>query len=316
MFNLGYAQLGTGAMKEAISNLARAAEIRADDPRIRYLLAVAHDEVGDSDKAEQDLARVIQLDPHHHDALTFCAHLQMAKGRIGEARKTLERLVEAHPRSADALWLRAQLEMLNFDAAKALEYLRRAEALAADDVDILIAIGQANLMLQRPTAARRAAARAIALDPEEPTARMILGWAYLFENDLSQAERSFGETLRLDPQQADAEAGLALIALGGNDLPRTREALQRAKRIDPANPAVLLTEGALANKQGNPELARRVLEELMSMNSLGQAGWTNRGLMERNAQSATLRRVTGKWMRYVRRRQRAERLASLKGARR
>jgi Tfp pilus assembly protein PilF len=132
-----------------------------------------------------------------------------------------------------------------------------------------------------------------------------LGWAYLFENDLSQAQRSFNETLRLDPQQADAEAGLALIALGRNDLPRARDALQRAKRIDPANPAVLLTEGALANKQGNPELTRRVLEELMTTNSLGQTGWTNRELMERNAQSATVRRVTGKWTRYVRREHRA-----------
>jgi Tfp pilus assembly protein PilF len=195
--------------------------------------------------------------------------------------------------------------MLNFDAASALEYLRRAEALAADDADILIAKAQANLMLQRSAAARQAAARAVEIDAEEPTARLVLGWAYLFGKDLPQAERAFGEALRLDPQQADAEAGLALIAVARNEHAGAREALRRAKRIDPANPAVLLTEGALAQKQGNPDLAKRVLEELMSANALGQSGWTNRELMERQAQSATVRRVTQKWTRYMRREHRA-----------
>jgi hypothetical protein len=44
-----------------------------------------------------------------------------------------------------------------------------------------------------------------------------------------------------------------------------------------------------------------VLEELLSANSLGQRGWTNRELMERHARSPTLRRVAGKWTRYLQR---------------
>jgi Tfp pilus assembly protein PilF len=160
-------------------------------------------------------------------------------------------------------------------------------------------------MLQRAGAARQAAERAVALDAEEPAARLALAWAHLFENQPAKAEREFGEALRLDPEQADAEAGLALIALAAQDAPRAREALTRAKRIDPASPAVLLTEGALAQREGHPDLARRVLEELMSANALGQSGWTNRELMQRHAQSPTLRRVTGKWTRYLRREHRA-----------
>src|ERR1043165_8123457 len=148
-FNLGYAQLGAGAAKEAVPNLSRAVELGLADPRTRYVLAVALEEAGEADKAEREGARVVELEPLHHDGLTLAAHLQIAKGRIAEARATLERLVEAHPSSPNALWLRAQLEMLNFDAARALEYLRRAEALAPQDADILIAQAQANLMLQR-----------------------------------------------------------------------------------------------------------------------------------------------------------------------
>ncbi|MFL6573085.1 MAG: tetratricopeptide repeat protein [Burkholderiales bacterium] len=139
------------------------------------------------------------------------------------------------------------------------------------------------------------------LDPEDAEARLALGWAYLFENQPAQAERALGEALKLDPAQADAEAGFALIALAANDNARARQALERAKRIDAASPAVLLTEGALAQKQGHPDVAKRVLQELLSANALGQRGWTNRELAERHAQSPTLRRVTGKWTRYLKR---------------
>ena len=306
LFNLGYSQLASGAAREAVGNLARAAEQLTDDPRVRYLLALAHEEVGDSDKAEAELSRVIQLDPTHHDALSFSAHLQIAKGRIEQARQTLARLLEAHPRSSEALWLHGQFEMLNFNAEKALEYLRRAETIAPNDADILIAIGQANLMLQRATAARQAVARAIALDCNEPMAQAAMGWALLFEDSLAESEKYFAEALRIDPEQADALAGLALIYIGQDDLARAQEMLQRAKRIDPADAAVLLTEGAIAHKQGNPDIIRQVLDELLATNSLGQAGWTNRELIERAGQSPTGKRVAGKWARYLRRQQRKQ----------
>ena len=76
-------------------NLSRAVELGLADPRTRYVLAVALEEAGEADKAEREVARVIELEPLHHDGLTLAAHLQIAKGRIAEARATLERQADS-----------------------------------------------------------------------------------------------------------------------------------------------------------------------------------------------------------------------------
>ncbi len=302
-FNLGYAQLGAGAAREAITNLRRAAELEAGNPRVHYYLALAYDESGDSDKAEQTLARVTALEPDHHDAMALSVHIQMARGRIDLAKRALAQLTEKHPRSAEGYWLKGLFELLNFDATQALVHLQHAQDLAPNDASILISIGQANLMLQRAGAATRVLSRAVMLDTKEPMAHVALGWAHLFENHLNDAALCFEAALRLDPELADAYAGIALIYTGKEQTAQAQDALNKAKQIDPANLAVLLTEGALENKKGNPEIGKMIIQELMQANSVNQLGWTNQQMMDQAKSSPTGQRVADKWARYLRRKQ-------------
>jgi len=304
LFNLGYAELGAGAAQKAVGHLARAVELKQDDPRLYYYLAFAYDELGEGDRAEQALAHGLALNPTHAESLSLSAHIQMLRGRIEQARQTLALLLENHPGSIEGLFLQGQLEMLNFDAQKALEYLNRAHQLAPNDVDNLIALGQANLMLQRATAARKALNRAVMLDATQAMAQLALGWACLFENDPAPAEAGFTKALSNDPDLADAHAGLAIVYLGRGDTARAKAALAQAKRLDSSNLVAMLVEAGTAGQQGNADAARRIMDELMQGGSYSQAGWSNRELVERGKGSPTGRHVSAKWNRYLRQQQR------------
>ena len=122
------------------------------------------------------------------------------------------------------------------------------------------------------------------------------------------AEAAFTQALNLDPDLADAHAGQAIAYLGLTQTARAEAALAQAKRLDPSNLTVMLVEAGMAGQQGNAAAARRIMDELMQAGSFSQAGWSNRELVERGQQSATGKRVSAKWTRYLRQQQRRKRV--------
>jgi Flp pilus assembly protein TadD len=99
LLGLALNALRTGDHGAALGHLKQGATRFPDNARIAYLLGAEHAQIGLFDRAEEEMARAIQLDPNLVVARFQLGLLQMTQGRADDARATwdaLDQLPEAH----------------------------------------------------------------------------------------------------------------------------------------------------------------------------------------------------------------------------
>ncbi len=113
--------------QEAVKSLARAVELRPEDPQIHYLLAKAWAS-SDSEKATKYLQAAVDLNPKHIDSLLMQAEHFVDSEAYEEAESLLETVLKINPHQPEAWALRAAMAHLTGHYKEEGEY--RTAALA------------------------------------------------------------------------------------------------------------------------------------------------------------------------------------------
>lgn len=165
---LGYYQLQSGGVKEAMRTLGEARARWPKDDRIAYYLALGHDDLGERAQAVALLREVLALKPEDRDARWQLATILEKMNLMPEAEAEFRRLLASKPDDAPALnYLGYALADRGLKLAEAEGLVRAALALEPGNAAYRDSLGWALFKQGRSTEAvaeLEPAARAIADD--------------------------------------------------------------------------------------------------------------------------------------------------------
>ncbi|MGI9425167.1 MAG: tetratricopeptide repeat protein, partial [Hyphomicrobiaceae bacterium] len=189
------------------------------DPRFApayRLRGRAHSELGDFEKAAQDLSRAIAFDPTNVETYLARGRAYLEAGNVAAAIKDFAKVIELQPQSATAYRERGHafvllnaFEEAERDLARSLELAPRAGLTFAYRALMYKKLGE-------PALGSQEIQKAMKLAPKDPQVLWAKGEIEESLSEIEAAVQSFRSALSADPQLKPAEHGLARL---GQPLP-------------------------------------------------------------------------------------------------
>lgn len=219
-----------GDHRGALDELRLALASDDQNPFLMTELAEEHARLGELDRAEVQLNKVLDKYPNHAAAQLLMGRVLFEGQKIVRARAALRSAIKLKPRDPDAYLVLTQLWL---DQGKPDEAVKVVDELSA------------------------------AL-PGEPIGYKRLGMALAERNDNARAEKLLLKAVERDPGDAEAWITLGQIYEVTGRLQKGEDSYSRALERDPENREVLLAAGRLALRQEAPQRARAYFEQLLS----------------------------------------------------
>ncbi|MBK7858376.1 MAG: tetratricopeptide repeat protein [Archangiaceae bacterium] len=219
-----------GDHRGALDELRLALASDDQNPFLMTELAEEHARLGELDRAEGQLHKVLDRFPNHAAAQLLMGRVLFEGQKIVRARAALKSAIRLKPRDPDAYLVLTQLWL---DQGKPDEAVKVVEELST------------------------------AL-PGEPVGYKRLGMALAERNDNARAEKLLAKAVERDPGDAEAWITLGQIFETTSRLPKAEDAYVKALERDPENRDVLLAAGRLALRQDATQRARAYFEQLLS----------------------------------------------------
>ncbi|MBI3564452.1 MAG: tetratricopeptide repeat protein, partial [Elusimicrobia bacterium] len=173
---LGYYQLQSGGMKDAMLTLGEARKRWPKDDRIAYYLALGHDDLGEHAEAVKLLREVLSVKPEDRDARWQLATILEKMNKIEEAEPEFRRLIADKPDDAPALnYLGYSLADRGLKLEDALGFIRRALAVEPTNPAYRDSLGWALFKLGRSTEAAVELSAAVRALPDDESVWDHLG---------------------------------------------------------------------------------------------------------------------------------------------
>lgn len=219
-----------GDHRGALDELRLALASDDQNPFLMTELAEEHARLGELDRAESQLHKVLDKFPNHAAAQLLMGRVLFEGQKIVRARAALKNAIRLKPRDPDAYLVLTQLWL---DQGKPDEAVK-----VVDELSVAL--------------------------PGEPIGYKRLGMALAERNDNARAEKLLAKAVERDPGDAEAWIALGQIYETTGRLQKGEDAYSRALERDPENRDVLLAAGRLALRQDAPQRARAYFEQLLS----------------------------------------------------
>ena len=261
-------------------------------PQLLLLGGLAHNGLGQREKAKPYLEGVLRVDPGH-TAAKVLANMHLADRNADAAIQTLDSYLRSRPGDPQAQLLLANTHLGQGRAARAVQILQ--DALRRNESPSLRAsLGLAYVGAGRPAEAIRELEAAYAKDPKNLQAGYALGSLYLqirqvapaqkvvqslekafpgrpevltlgarargLRGDLAGAQAALDAALKADPAHAPALIETARLAMARNDNARAAQALDAVLTKDDKNTDAVATLAELSERSGKLADAERLLQ--------------------------------------------------------
>jgi tetratricopeptide (TPR) repeat protein len=265
-FNAQANQLLAAGNARAAAEAYREA-LRADpkNPQLRYNLSLALDKLGDRAAEEQELKKVIQLNPDLAVAHNQLGVLALQANRTSEAEQEFKKAIAGDPRYAEAQNnLGVVYSREGQDQAAATLY---QQAIDSDPKYIKAYVNLGLLLAQHGQIARgeQQLRAAIQIDPADPGAYTALGMIQGKTGRGAEAVESFRKVVALQPGSADAHLNLGIALVDQYDRAGGFKEFQQAAGLAPQSPAVHYNLGRFYFETARYEDARKELEQAVRL---------------------------------------------------
>ncbi len=237
---------------------------------------------GNVREADQCYARVLELTPHHADAL----HLSgLIADQLGEPERAVELITRAtltNPRAADYFSNLGAVLKKAGRLDEAAKTLREAVRLAPNNPLAVFNLGSVLLSLRQFKEAKSHIEKALLLKPGFAQAHNSLGNVFLHQRDLPQAVEQFNCAIDANPHYASPynNLGIALQRLG--DAAAAITVLHRAIALKPDYAEAYNNLVAAYRGAGQPEQAVPAIRQLLALQPHNAAAWQNLGFVYRD----------------------------------
>jgi tetratricopeptide (TPR) repeat protein len=195
---------GTNRQAKASELLAKAKNLKGDDPEVRERLYKMYKKQGKKAEAETEIRELVGITKDNRHRLMLCGDLVDA-GKLDEASRVAAEVKKSDP--------------LNFDGLMAVASIQRLQKKYQDAIETYKSVSYLNDKYAPAHAGRAEAHFALA--------------------EYDRAETYYKKALQFDPKMVSAELGLARVYKAQKNKDLQAQHLNRAKLLDPNNKAVL-----------------------------------------------------------------------------
>jgi tetratricopeptide (TPR) repeat protein len=256
------AMLRKGDIQSAEPHVTRLAKAFPDSAGAQADLGQLYALKGGSARARNAFERAVALDPANIEALTGLTALDLQARTPVAARARLEARLAVTRKDPHLLLLAARLDMALGDMNATERHLREAIDIDPTQLDAYALLGQFYASQQRLDEARVEFEKmAQGRNPKSAVgAQTVVGMIFEMQNRRGDAQASYEKVLLMDPRAAVASNNLAwLYAESGSNLDRALELAQSAKSQLADSPEVSDTLGWVYYKKGMLSLALQSL---------------------------------------------------------
>ncbi|MBI3724363.1 tetratricopeptide repeat protein [bacterium] len=268
--------LDKGELDRALEDLARAIEIDPSGPGAWSMRGVALYRKGELDGAIADSTRAIELDPRYAGAWANRGSARYRKGELDAALSDCSHAIELDPLLADAWTNRGIVREDVGDRAGALADMTRAIEL---DPKNPLRWANRGIALQRRGDRDGALAdvnRALELDPRHANAWTTRGSLSQAKGDLDGACSDYSRAIELDPRQAKAWTSRAEARAFKGDLDGAIADYTRGLELDGSRANPWANRGIARWKQGDADGALADLTRAIELDPAFAGAWLNR----------------------------------------
>jgi tetratricopeptide (TPR) repeat protein len=296
----GQIQKAQGNLPDARLTFESAVKSAPENPAAHYYLGITLAELGNTENAESELRKAVEIRPGMVEADKALAAIALNQRAFSLLRETAGRMIVARPHSADGYLLHARALLNTGDEKGAVEDIHQAILMAPEDSRGYTAQGEINLIhkefpeaeknfelaLSKNSRAAEALSdlvRALLLDkqpgkalervkqqiskvPDDGDFYMILGQLQVSQKDLGAAEESIGRAIALNPKSMDADLALADVQRARGSVDVARATLQSAIQKNPKDSRPYLALGILEESQSNWRQAEQQYRKALNAN--------------------------------------------------
>jgi len=252
------------AMREAMGTQSQPAFPSAAS-YAHFLEARLANLAGDHRRALDELRLALASDDGSPSLLIGLAEEYARLGELERAEGQLKRVLELFPSLARAHLLMGRVLLEARKLTRARAHLDRAIRLQPQDPDAYLVLTQLLLEQGRVPEAVAVVERLGAALPGEPIGYRRLGLLLAERGDWKDAEGLLGRAVERDPGDLEAWVALARGQEAAGRLPRALSAWEQAVQHDPENPELLLAAGRLALRANRPVDARAFFDQLLAL---------------------------------------------------
>lgn len=262
LYFLGLIALDRGAYEAASSFLFRAHDLDRENKDYLYSLAVAQQELGHLEEAENIYKKLKEMP----EALNNLGNLYMKQGALTKARKAFE---EGKEKAEDTRWFELNLAVLDLaedETQNAIKRLKKLLKEADDFKEGWYQLGKIYMQNRRFKEARECFETAVALE-ERPAFLDAVGETYLMKNEFQEALPWFDKALSIDSLYYPAmfHSGLAYESLKKDN--EAEKSYRDALRCRPDLDNALNNLGGLLYRQGRTQEALEMYRKVLTVNA-------------------------------------------------
>jgi tetratricopeptide (TPR) repeat protein len=257
LYRRGVAHEGMGETDKALEDFTAAIKAAPERP-LAYLErgVLLATRMRSFERAIADLNRTLELDPRNVTALIVRGTVQGELAQFGRAIADFDSAIRLAPRNSEAFQKRALARSRLGQDKEALDDY--AAALRINPQNAYALTGRAGLEASRGQFALAIADldAAIKINPGDAAAFYNRGYGRFAMGDYDRATEDYGLAIALDPRMSRAYANRCLVrAIVGRDLVRALDDCDTALKLAPLNLDIRATRGFVFLKLGDPQLA-------------------------------------------------------------
>jgi len=253
-----------------------------------YLLGVAYSQVGNLERANNEMQSAIAADPHMTDAYVGLGQMMLNRDQPKVALQYARMALQQAPNRADCLVLIGSAFANLHDLSSAERYLQAYSAAQPGSVDGLNRLGDLRIMQKRYPEAIAYFEKSRQLDPRNPSALDGLASTLILKGDKAGAVQRVKDALR-QGETPDLLSIAGKIYIDTGDLQAAEDVLKKALQQSPDSYSNYVQLGTLyAQRQRVPE-AITYFESAVKIRPADIGSWTMLGMLHQ--QSGDMRKA-------------------------
>jgi cellulose synthase operon protein C len=234
-FQSGERYYEKGRFAEATIEFRNAVGIDPTYADAHYHLALSYLKTQQWLRADQELARTIELQPENYPARVEMAKLLIAGGNLQQAQLQSDSLLKQRPNEASSHLVAANLLAARGRLPAAIQEMQKAIVLNSSDSDLYLNLALIQLKSSQSDAAEASFKKAIELDAKAINPRLMLANYYQMRSRFAEAKAQLQHAIESDPHDPDLRASVARLYLAQGKNLEAEEYLKQAKRDFPNN---------------------------------------------------------------------------------
>ena len=258
---LGTAQLSRQQPAAALQTFKKMQAIAPKDPRPVHLTGIALQAVGQKAEATKEFERALSMKATFTDPLTALVGQAIGEGNTGLALERIRKQISVAGDSTRLQFLLGSTHQLRKENAQAEAAYAKALQLDQTFVPAYVALGQMYLAAQDDQKALAKFEQALSVNGNDVVSRMMIAQIHLNRGDRDKAKESYEQILAAKPRFVPAANNLAWILAQNGDKERALQLATIAKEGSPDDPFVSDTLGWILHQRGVNERAWTLIKE-------------------------------------------------------